>query len=181
MDNVKPMSDKYSLPMRIMHWLFAVIILGLIALGWYMTRLDNNVSYKYELYNLHKSFGVLILLLLPVRLVIRWTSRIPPPPKNMPLAEQKHGKLSYVLLYVFMFVVPASGYLMSDANGRNVPFFNVVMPTLIGKNSELGGYLSYTHVILAYTFLALITLHVLAVIKYRFFDKPENDILQRMI
>ncbi len=181
MNNVKPMSDKYSLPMRIMHWLFAVIILGLIALGWYMTGLNNNVSYKYELYNLHKSFGVLILLLLPVRLIIRWTSRIPPLPKSMPLAEQRRGKLAHVLLYVFMFIVPASGYLMSDANGRSVPFFTIVMPTLIGKNSVLGGYLTDAHAILAYTFLALITLHVLAVIKYHFFDKPENDILHRMI
>jgi len=175
------MSDKYPIPMRLMHWVFAVLILSIIGVGWYMVGLDKSVSYKYDLYHLHKSFGVLVIFLLVARLAIRWMSRIPPLPKSMPESEQKLGKLAHVLLYVFMFVVPASGYLMSNASGRDVPLFNLVMPSVIGKSSELAGFFHDAHGIVAYTLLAIIVVHTLGALKHRFFDKPENDVLHRMM
>ena len=174
-------SDKYTLPMRLMHWLFAVLILSVIGVGWYMVGLDKSVSYKYDLYHLHKSFGVLLIFLLAARLVIRWVSPIPPLPKTMPLSEQRLGKLAHVLLYLFMFMVPASGYLMSNASGRDVPLFNLVMPKIIEKNSELAGFFNDAHEIVAYTLLAIIVVHTLGAIKHRLFDKPENDVLRRMM
>lgn len=174
-------SDKYTIPMRLMHWVFAVLILSIIGVGWYMVGLDKSVSYKYDLYHLHKSFGVLVLLLLVARLVIRWMSRIPPAPKSIPLLQQRLGKLAHVLLYLFMFVVPASGYLMSNAGGRDVPLFNLVMPKIIEKNRELAGFFHDSHEIVAYTLLGIIVVHTLAALKHRFLDKPESDVLHRMM
>lgn len=175
-------SSKYPLIMRLMHWLMALIILGLIACGWFMTSLDDDVSYKYDLYHWHKSFGVLVLFLLFARVVFRWASRVPPLPETMPWYERKLAHLVHWLLYLMLFLVPASGYLMSGAApGRDVPFFKWTMPDLVEKNKELATILHDIHVVIPYVLLGIIALHVLGALKHRFMDKPENDVIHRIL
>ena len=55
--------EKYSLALRVLHWLTAVTIMGLLVIGFYMADIDPDAPNKYELYPLHKSFGMLALLL----------------------------------------------------------------------------------------------------------------------
>ncbi|WP_257282892.1 cytochrome b [Endozoicomonas sp. SESOKO1] len=174
-------SDKYPVLMRLMHWTVGLVILGIIASGWFMVGLEDNVSYKYDIYHLHKSFGVLVIFLLFARLVIRWASKIPKLPDTMPAYEIKLGTLVHWLLYLFMFLVPVSGYMMSDAGGRDVPLFNLVMPSFLENNRELAGLFHDIHVTIPYVLLAIVVLHVLATIKHRYFDKPEHDVLHRML
>lgn len=168
--------------MRTFHWVMAVTILGLIACGWYMTSLDKSVSYKYDIYHWHKSFGVLVLLLLFARIVIRLLSHVPPLPETIPTHEKLLSKLVHWLLYLMMFLVPASGYLMSGAApGITVPFFNWTMPNLVEKSKELASFLHGIHVVIPYVLLGIVALHVVGALKHRFFDKPENDVLKRML
>ena len=168
--------------MRAMHWLVSITILGLIACGWYMTSLDDSASYKYDIYHWHKSFGVLVLFLLFARILIRWASRVPPLPEGMPTHEKLLARLVHWLLYLMMFLVPATGYLMSGAApGRTVPFFNWTMPDLVEKNKEWAGLLHDIHIVIPYVLLGIVVLHILGALKHRFFDKPENDVLKRML
>ncbi len=174
--------NKYSTLMRIMHWLMGITILGLIACGWYMTSLDNSVSYKQAIYHWHKSFGVLILFLLFARILIRLASRVPPLPETIQVHEKLLARLVNWLLYLMMFLVPASGYLMSGAApGKTVPFFNWTMPGLVEKNKALAGLLHGIHIVIPYILLGIVALHILGALKHRFFDKPENDVLKRML
>uniref|UniRef100_UPI00259115FB cytochrome b n=1 Tax=uncultured Stenotrophomonas sp. TaxID=165438 RepID=UPI00259115FB len=56
--------DRYTLPMRMLHWMRAALILGLIALGWTMTSLPDSTAAKFEwMYPIHKEFGVLAFLI----------------------------------------------------------------------------------------------------------------------
>ncbi len=175
-------SNRYPFLMRAIHWLMAIAILGLIASGWYMAGLDQSVSYKYDIYPWHKSFGVLILFLLALRILIRLVSKVPPLPKTMPKLEIGLAHLGHGLLYLLMFLVPASGYLMSGAApGREVKFFDWTLPNLVEKDKELAGLLHEVHTIIPYVLLGVIAVHLLAVIKHRFFDQPENDSLKRML
>ena len=174
-------SERYPLIVRVMHWISALLILGLIGIGWYMAGLDRSVSYKFELYFWHKSFGVLALLLVITRIIIRLSSKVPALPDTMPKYEQVLGKLTHGVLYLFMLGIPLGGYLMSNAGGRDVPFFGLVMPSLIGENKELAGMLHQIHINAPYVLLAFITLHILAALKHCFFDKKEHDVLKRML
>ncbi|WP_067515866.1 cytochrome b [Endozoicomonas ascidiicola] len=174
-------SEKYTVPMRLMHWVASLMILALIGVGWYMTGLDRSVSYKFDLYHWHKSFGVLVLFLFVARLVMRHLSKVPELPATMPSHEKKLGSLIHVLLYLLMLAVPLSGYLMSSAGGRDVPLFNLVMPSLMEKNEELAGVFHEIHVLIPYIMLGIIALHILGALKHRFFDKPEHDVLKRMM
>ncbi|MGB0361057.1 MAG: cytochrome b, partial [Endozoicomonas sp.] len=126
-------------------------------------------------------FGVLILFLFVIRLIMRHLSKVPELPKTMPVHEKKLGNLVHWLLYLLMLIVPLSGYLMSNFGGRNVPFFDFVMPNLVEKNDTLAGLFHEIHITIPYFMLGIIILHILGVIKHRFFDKPEHDVLRRMM
>lgn len=173
---------KYALSSRIIHWLMAAVILFLLALGIYMTEfLPKDSPNHLQVYELHKSFGVLALALIFVRVTNRLIKKAPPLPNTMPKYEQILAHLGHIGLYVLMLVVPLSGFLMSNSFGFPVKFFGIELPMLIATNFDNGKIFSEVHELAAYALLGLVIAHVAAVIKHRFFDKPENDVLKRMI
>lgn len=175
-------TEKFPVLMRLMHWLMAVTILGLIASGWFMAGLDAETApYKYDIYFWHKSFGVLAIILIIARIFIRLASTVPELPAGLPNHEKKLAHIVHGLLYLFMFFVPVSGLLMSDIGGRDVPFFGLTLPDLFETNKELAGQLHSIHVFIPYVLLGIIALHVLGALKHRFMDKPENDVLKKML
>ena len=90
---------KYPLSIRILHWLIAAIILGLMVLGYSMTPFDvDNPQFSEQLYFWHKSFGILVLILMCMRLVIRMRSTVPDPPAGLPRHEVVASKVAHKLL-----------------------------------------------------------------------------------
>lgn len=173
---------KYSLSLRCLHWLMAFALLGMIASGWYMTGLKKEVSYKFTIYYWHKSFGVLLLSLFFLRLIARLRSPIPQSPRGWHGYERVLAHLTHTGLYLFMLLVPLSGYLMTAASpGRKVPFFGLNLPDIISKNKGLAQLMHEIHHLAPYILLGLIAVHVLAIIKHRFIDRPGNNVLNRML
>jgi cytochrome b561 len=80
-----------------------------------------------------------------------------------------------------MLIVPLSGYLMSNSYGFEVKFFGLTLPNLISQNIDLAKDFGEIHEISAFSLAGLIALHIVAVIKHRFFDQKENDVLKRML
>ena len=174
--------EKYSLSMRIMHWLMGAMILAAIAIGWFMTGLDSEVStYKYDLYDAHKAFGALLLIMVIARFILRLVSPIPRLPKTVPSYEKGLSHATHWSIYLFMLLVPLSGYLMSNASGRPISMFGIPMPALIAHDPMLAQQLHEIHIYIPYILLALIAVHLIAVIRHRWFDKPEHDVLKRML
>lgn len=174
-------SEKYHIYIRIIHWAMALIILGMIGVGWYMSGLPKDGSLRNVLVDLHKSFGVLILILFFVRVAIRLATKIPPLPGTIPALQRKLAHLGHFMLYGLIFIVPLSGYAMSNMFGYRVKMFGLEMPKIFPDDKVIGRIAHEAHEILPYIFLAIIALHVAAVIQHHFFDKPENDILKRMV
>lgn len=175
-------TEKYPVLMRLIHWLAALMILGLIGSGWFMAGLDPEAApYKYDIYFWHKSFGVLALLLFVVRIVMRLANTVPQLPAGLPEHEKKLAHATHGLLYLFMFFVPLSGMLMSDIGGYAIPLFWLTLPDLFETNKELAGTLHTIHVNIPYAMLAIIALHILGALKHRFMDSPENDVLKKML
>ena len=80
-----------------------------------------------------------------------------------------------------MVLMPLSGYLMSNYFGYPVHLFGLPLPMLVEKNIELGKFFAEVHKFIGFAFIAVLILHFAGVIKHRFFDKAENDVLKRMI
>ncbi len=176
---------KYPLAMRILHWSMAVIILGLIAAGWSMVSPDGGKTpSKFDfLYPWHKSFGVLILLLVLVRLVTRWRSRLPELPAGLAPWEVRAAKIGHTAMYVLMIVVPCMGYSMSSSftQSDGVFFFGINLPELLPKNDARFEIFQALHRYLAYTLFGLVLLHIAGALKHRFLDKDRSrDVLSRM-
>lgn len=173
---------KYALSSRILHWIMALLIIALLALGVYMTNfLDKSASNRFEIYSLHKSLGVVALALIIIRIFNRAITKAPALPKNMFKIEKILAKITHFTLYLLMLVAPLSGYLMSNSYGYGVHLFSIKLPFLIEKNLEIGPLFSKAHYYSTNALIALIAIHILAVIKHRFFDKNQNDVLKRMI
>lgn len=173
---------KYPLSMRVLHWLISISILTLTGVGWYMAGLPNEAPDKFDLYPLHKSFGMLVLLLVTLRLANRLRSTVPPLPAVLAGWEKTAAQLAQLLLYILMFAVPLMGYTMSSAGGHAVPFFGIDLPLLIDKNKAVGGFAHQWHEWLAYTMLALVGLHAAGALKHRLVDRAKGgDVLSRML
>jgi cytochrome b561 len=176
------MTQKYHIISRLIHWTMAGIIIFLLGLGIYMTDfLGKESESRMFIYGLHKSFGVLVLILLLPRLINRLINKPPTLPKSINKFVHKLAHSTHHLLYLLMLIVPLSGYLMSNSFGYPVHLFSIELPFLIGQNPDLGKFFAETHEIAAFTLLGVICFHLAGVIKHRYFEKPENDVLGRMI
>ena len=162
-----------------LHWLIAVALAGSFALGLYMHELPLSPQ-KLKLYSWHKWAGVTIFLFVTLRLAWRLGHRPPALPIAMPAWQRQAAAATHVLLYVLMFAVPLSGWLMSSAKGFQTVWFGVLpLPDLLEKNKELGDLLQTVHMSLNLLFVAVIAGHIGAALKHHFIDK--DDILTRML
>jgi cytochrome b561 len=179
---LKNTSETYGLVSKILHWLMALIIFTLLAVGFYMTGLAEDDPSRNQLYSLHKSFGVLVMMLAVIRIV--WIIISPPPPE--PSALQRFeiiiAKSVQGFLYFLILALPFSGYATSTFAGYGVNFFKLFnLPVLFDKNPQIAEYASSTHEILAFVIIALVLLHVIGAIKHRLKGNPDADVLKRML
>jgi len=93
-----------------LHWLIALLILLMLALGMVMGDLPESI--KFPAYGVHKATGILIIGLSVFRLVWRLLN---PPPKlldAMPRGQKLLAHVAHWALYGLMFAMPLSGWLM---------------------------------------------------------------------
>ena len=173
------MTTRYTATAKTLHWAMAILIFGLLALGFYMHDLPLSPE-KLKLYSWHKWAGVCAFLLVLVRLAWRAAHRPPPLPVTMPVHLQFAAHAGHFLLYALMLAIPLSGWLMSSAKGFQTVWFGVLpIPDLVGKDKELGDLLQSVHMVLNLVFAIAIAGHIGAALKHHFIDR--DDILTRML
>ena len=155
-----------------------LLIAGSFGVGFWMAGLPIGPQ-RFRAVPWHKAIGVVIFLLVSVRLLWRWRHPAPPLPAGMPAWERIAAQASHWLLYLLMFAVPLSGFLMSSALGFSTVVFGVRLPDLLERNRELGDTLKAVHYFLNKTLLVLVLLHFAAALKHYLIDR--DDVLQRML
>ncbi len=185
---IRSQSAKYPRAIRLVHWIRAVLVVGLIASGWYMTGLpETEMSASTFLYHHHKQFGVLVWLVAMAHLGLRWwyRSSIPPAASALKPWERYLSAVVHNLLIGLVLLVPMLGYSLSTSftESDGVPFFLVSrLPELLPKNDAAFAVFRALHKYAAYLLLVCIVLHVAAAIKHRLFDtRGDTDVLPRMI
>lgn len=169
--------DQYGLIAKFFHWAIAYLILGLIPVGLGMGLIPDS-PLKFEVYGMHKSFGLLVFFLGLSRLLWRFITPAPDHLETHKPWERKLASAAHFWLYVCIIGMPLSGWLMSSAGEFPVPFFGIQMPHLIGKDEGLGNLFYEIHEILAYTLLIILGLHIAGALKHHVLDKDET--LKRM-
>jgi len=171
--------DRYGLIAISFHWLMAIIIIGLIALGVYMVPLSVS-SLKLKLYRWHKEFGLIILYLIFFRLAWRLADRTPSLLGQLPWWQKIAAKTVHATLYFFMFIVPMTGWLLTSATGFPVSFFGwFLMPDLVQPNEVVRVWMVFSHKWLSYIMAGLICVHIAATIQHYVVHK--DNILRKML
>jgi cytochrome b561 len=173
-------STSYSVIQRAMHWLMALSIFGLFGLGFWMVDL----TYYSEWYRTapywHQSIGVLLAVCWLVRLVIIRIQGKPKPLISHSKFEIKAAHAVHTVLYLLMFCLFISGYLISTADGRAIAVFNwFEIPGLGELFAEQSARAGLVHEYSAYALIAFAALHALGALKHHFIDK--DDTLNRML
>lgn len=160
------------------HWLMALMVMALLAVGLVMDDLSGVT--KLRVYNLHKSFGIMVLALVLCRIGWHVYSRRPKPVAGLKKYEIFAAHAVHYFLYVAMIGMPLTGWLFSSAFERPVSVFGLfTLPDLIEPNQELGKQLKEVHEILGYTLIGAIAAHIAAAFKHHFINKDAT--LKRML
>lgn len=164
-----------------LHWLIVFLLIGSFSIGLYMVSLKFSPQ-KLTLYSYHKWIGVTIFFLAILRLGWRLTHRPPELPASMPTWQVAASRASHLLLYLFLFAAPLSGWLYSSSAGVPTVLFGITalqLPDLVGKDRELAQLLKFVHMALNYSLGVLICVHVFAALKHLLLDK--DGIMARML
>ncbi len=179
MPPLKNTSERYGLVATLLHWLMGLAIIGMLAVGLYMTGLELSPD-KLKLYGLHKAIGITLLSAFILRVLWRLVNVIPSLPDAIPAWERWAAHASHFLLYTLMLAMPMTGWLMSSYAGFPVSVFGLfTMPDLVAADKEMAEVMKEVHEWLAYGLIALITVHAGAALKHHFIDK--DMILRRML
>lgn len=170
--------QRYNWSAISLHWLIALLLAFQIALGW--TLEGAGTPALFARFQLHKSIGILILVLSLARLAIRFTVRRPAPSPGPAWAHALAG-LVHALFYVVMIAGPITGWILVSTAKIKVPtlLFGVIPLPHLPLGESMNGPATAAHSLLAWLAIALFALHVAGALRHQWLlGKPE---LQRMI
>lgn len=177
--SLRPEIARYGASAQLLHWLTALLLLGVFTVGFYMAGLSVSPT-RLRLFSYHKWIGVTVFSIALLRLGWRlWT---PPPalPASMPAWERQAAAVTHRLLYLLVFAVPLSGWLMSSAKGFQTVYLGVLpIPDALNKNAPLGAALEEVHWALNKMLLAAVCLHIAAALKHHYVNR--DGVLLRML
>lgn len=172
-------NTSYTATAKALHWGVAVLLFGMLGLGFYMADLPISPT-KLKLYSWHKWAGVSLFVLVVVRLAWRAGHRPPALPQHMSRIACYAAHAGHAALYALMLAIPLSGWLMSSAQGFQTVWFGVLpLPDLVGRDEALGEIFNTVHVYLNFALVALVAAHIGAAFKHHF--KYRDDVLVRML
>ncbi len=171
----KNTSSRYGMVAVTLHWLIAIVVFCLFALGWWMTGLDYYDSWYKQGPWIHKSVGILLFLMVSIRLLWRLMSVKPEAMSNHKHWEVRLAHVAHFLLYALLFVIMISGYLISTEDGRAVEVFGwFEIPATITSIPDQADVAGWIHFTLACILIGLVLLHALAALKHHFVDRDKT-------
>lgn len=173
-------SSRYGVVSIVLHWGVALAVFGLFGLGLWMVGLDYYSAWRKTAPDLHKSIGLTLLAIMLVRVLWRFISPPPPAPANHGPLTRFAAKAGHGLLYVGLFGVMITGYLISTADGVGIPVFGLFeVPALVSDLPNQADVAGEIHFYLAWGLVIFAGLHGLAALKHHFIDRDAT--LTRML
>ncbi len=158
----------YSGRQKILHWIIAVAILANIPAGLIMNRIGEGPA-QDQLYDLHRSLGLVILVLALMRVFVRFTDGAPTPFVGLTPLQRIASVTVHRLLYALLLLMPILGWAAMSAYGGEWNFFHLFMPPpLLPKNEATANVLFKLHEIGGFLMAALVIVHIGAALFHQF-------------
>ena len=171
--------DGYPSTSKLLHWLVAACVLTTLPVALAMGRVGEGPTQDL-LYNLHKSLGVLILILMVLRLINRLVVGAPAPDPSLEPWQRAVSSAVHGALYVLLIAMPVVGYIANSAYGAPTPFFGLfTLPKIVADNQALATQLFTLHRWTGFLVIALAGMHIGAALFH--FVIRRDTVLQRML
>ena len=174
-----PLNEKYTLEIRVLHWLMAIAFVGMLIVGFIVSGIPKNEPARHLYLGLHKSFGITLFALAALRLMSRLFTAAPSLPDAIPSRQRAVAQVAHVAFYGLMFLMPVSGYVRSISMGQPVRWFGLEMPRLLTEDHPRGLIAGNVHAVAAYALVVVLVLHVGAVAWHYVFDRM--NLLRRIV
>jgi cytochrome b561 len=177
---IKNSNQEFGVVAKCIHWAIALLIIGLIWLGWYMVDLSYYDSWYNGSLSLHKALGMIVLGLAVCKMVWLLVSPTPLALPSLKAWEHRVSRIVHWILMLSMFVIPVSGYFISTSKGTGISIFDwFEIPALFPVSESTRDLAIDLHYYAAYTILAIVVMHTGAAMKHQFIDK--DGTLKRML
>ena len=161
----------YTRTAVVLHWAIGLALLAQIVFGFLLDDIaPRGTPARAGVINLHKSFGLVLLALIVVRLLWRWRHRPPAWPAAMSAWQRRAAMLGHRALYACMLVLPLSGYVASNFSKHGIRFFGIKLPAWGPDIPAIYDLFNGVHVVTALCFTALIVGHVVFALKHACVD-----------
>ncbi len=176
---IKNLADRWGGVSITLHWLTALMIVGLVVVGLLMQELANSPT-KIQVYGLHKSIGLTVLALTVLRLLWRLFAGAPAPVPGTPRWQLWAANATHGALYLILLAMPLSGWLYNSASGFPLKWFGLFsLPKLSGYDAQVKAFALGAHETLFLVLAAIVTVHALAALKHHYFNRDRT--LVRML
>ena len=167
---------EYGLISKLLHWLSAILLIGQIPLGFYLVDLDFGPE-RLNIENIHVSVGLSLFYLVILRLLYKIFNPTPKLEPSIFKGQKFLAKLNHILLYVTILSITISGIFKKLFNGETISI--IFKKIKIQDNFELGELFYDIHVFSNYLMIALIIIHLMAVITHKLFFG--DNLLKRIL
>jgi cytochrome b561 len=169
----------YTSTAKLLHWLVLVLLIVQFTLAWTMPHIGRN-TVPETLINLHFSFGIVVLAVVIIRLLWRWTHPEPTPLDGLPPWQITTARIVHYLLYLLLLVLPVLGWVNASFRGYDVtPFGLFTLPKLVATRAPGFAWTGDVHVWLStYALLGLVGLHVIAALYHA---ARQDGVFSRML
>lgn len=173
--------DEYGAVRKLLHWLVAILVVAQIGLGAGIAFAPpNDQTLAIRLFDTHDGIGATILVLMLLRLLLRWVLGVPLLPRGTPRWAEFLSGLNHRLLYLLLIVQPIIGYLNNGAHGYPWSIYGYyTIPAIIAKDAVQAEWLKAAHLGVGTAIVALVLLHVLGAFYHAVIRR--DGVVQRMV
>jgi cytochrome b561 len=177
--NAKSTSPRYRSLLIALHWLMLLLIIAVYACIELREQYPRGTEMRAALKTWHFMLGLSVFALVWVRLLVRFTGKIPVVTPPLPRWQKQSAHVIEFLMYFFMLAMPVLGWLALSADNARIPFFGMRLPALIGANPELAKQLEDVHGLIGDTGYFLVGIHAAAALFHHYVRR--DDTLKRML
>ncbi len=171
--------QSYAAASKWLHWIIAACVLAVLPMGIVMPRLPEG-ALQNELFDLHRSTGMLVLALAVLRVSARYAFGTPAPARSLTRFERIASLAAHHALLVLIFLMPLVGWASMSAYRAEVSVYGLfTLPNILPKDATLYGVLSWAHTILGYAMAAILVAHIGGALMHGFIRR--DGVLNRML
>jgi len=178
--SIKNTSESFGWLSIGLHWMLAIALIAMFFVGDWMVGLDYYDPWYKTAPDIHRAVGMIIGALMIFRLL--WNI-LQQKPEHLNPAEVRQNQLAtaaHYSLYLLVFVMVVSGYLISTAKGQGIDMFGLFeVPALLSDSADRGELAGDIHEWLGLGFILLVALHAIAALIHHF--KYKDRTLKRML